>query len=157
MSDRKANIKEKLAAGRQTLRSFLEGLNDDDWTRPTGCDPWTVRDMLAHLVGAEISQHGLIQMWLDGNTAMHPEFDIDRWNAGQLRRRQGRSVPQLLDDLTDARQETLKFLDHLSEDELDIVGEHPFLGPDTRIEKVIRGIYRHEHLHLDDIRKALEV
>lgn len=155
MSDRKANIKEKLAAERQGLLNFLEGLSEDDWIRPTDCDPWTVRDMLAHLVGAEVSQHGLIQMWLGGNTAMNPKFDINRWNAGQLRRRQERSILQLMDDLAAARQQTLKLLGQLSEGELDITGEHPFWGPGTSVERTIRGIYRHDRLHLADMRKAL--
>jgi len=156
MSERKTTIREKLAAERQKLLNFLEGLEEDDWTLPTDCDPWTVRDLLAHLVGAEVSQQGLIQMWLDGNTAMHPEFDIDRWNAGQLRRRQDRSVAQLLDELDAARQETLNLLDRLTEEQLDLTGEHPFWGPGTSIEQVIRGIYRHERLHLQDMQKALE-
>ena len=156
MSDRRTDIKENLAAERQALLGFIENLSDDDWTRPTINDPWTVRDVLAHLVGSEVSQHGLIQMWLDGNTTMNPEFDIDRWNVGQLRRRQGRSVPQLLDDLAVTRQETLKLLDGLSEEELDIIGEHPFSGAGTSIEQVIRGLYHHERLHLGDIRLALE-
>ncbi|MEU5656165.1 maleylpyruvate isomerase family mycothiol-dependent enzyme [Streptomyces sp. NPDC047737] len=35
---------------RATLSTFRE-LSDEDWQRPTVCDGWTVRDMLAHTVG----------------------------------------------------------------------------------------------------------
>jgi hypothetical protein len=28
-------------------------------------------------------------------------------------------------------------------------------GPETSIERVIRGIYRHDRLHLDDVRQAI--
>jgi uncharacterized protein (TIGR03083 family) len=155
VSDHKETIKGKLAAERQVLLSFLESLSEGDWTRLTPNEPWTVRDLLAHLVGAEVSQHGLIRMWLGGNTAMHPEFDIDRWNAGQLRRRAGRGVPQLLEDLASAHQQTLNLLDSLSEEELALRGEHPFWGQETSIEQVIRGIYLHDRLHLDDMRQAV--
>jgi hypothetical protein len=62
----------------------------------------------------------------------------------------------LLDDLAVTRQETLKLLDRLSEEELDITGEHPFWGLGTSIEQVIRGLYHHERLHLGDVRQALE-
>jgi uncharacterized protein (TIGR03083 family) len=157
VSDRKLAIQEKLSAEREALLSFLEGLGQEDWTRPTANDPWTVRDLLAHLVGAELSQHGLIHMWLEGKTSMHPQFDLVRWNAGQLNRREGRNVSQLLADLSAARRETLALLDRLAEQELDIMGEHPFWGQDSSIEHVLRGIYRHERLHLEDMRKAVNV
>lgn len=157
MSDRKTAIKEKLAAEREVLLSFLGRLGPEDWARPTDNEPWTVRDVLAHLVGAELSQHGLIHLWVEGNTTVNPQFDLSRWNAGQLRRREGRTVAQLVGDLSAARQETLALLDRLSEHQLDIIGEHPFWGPAHSIEQVMRGIYRHERLHLAEIRKALEV
>ncbi|MFE6038535.1 maleylpyruvate isomerase family mycothiol-dependent enzyme [Streptomyces sp. NPDC056452] len=35
---------------RATLSTFRE-LSDEDWQRPTTCAGWTVRDMLAHIVG----------------------------------------------------------------------------------------------------------
>lgn len=35
---------------RATLSTFRE-LSDEDWQRPTTCTGWTVRDMLAHIVG----------------------------------------------------------------------------------------------------------
>lgn len=35
---------------RATLSTFRE-LSDEDWRRPTVCERWTVRDMLAHTVG----------------------------------------------------------------------------------------------------------
>jgi uncharacterized protein (TIGR03083 family) len=34
------------------LLADLAVLSGDDWRRPTDCDGWTVRDMVAHLVGA---------------------------------------------------------------------------------------------------------
>ncbi|MBI4673883.1 MAG: maleylpyruvate isomerase family mycothiol-dependent enzyme [Chloroflexi bacterium] len=34
------------------LLNTLEGLNADDWNKPTPCTAWTVRDMVAHQAGA---------------------------------------------------------------------------------------------------------
>lgn len=34
------------------LLDDLAELSDEDWQRPTDCEAWTVRDMVAHLVGA---------------------------------------------------------------------------------------------------------
>ena len=44
---------DRLAAAVYTaLVGDLSRLTDDDWQRPTDCEGWTVRDMVAHLVGA---------------------------------------------------------------------------------------------------------
>ncbi len=32
--------------------TLVEGLRTDDWSRPTDCAAWTVRDMVGHMVGA---------------------------------------------------------------------------------------------------------
>jgi uncharacterized protein (TIGR03083 family) len=33
------------------LLAVVDGLGEDDWSRPTDCAGWTVRDMLGHLLG----------------------------------------------------------------------------------------------------------
>ncbi len=42
-----------LDAEYRRLDGFFSSLGADDWRRPTRCVGWTVRDMLAHMVGAE--------------------------------------------------------------------------------------------------------
>jgi uncharacterized protein (TIGR03083 family) len=34
------------------LAQFLDTLSDDDWQRPSACDLWTIRDVVAHLIWA---------------------------------------------------------------------------------------------------------
>jgi uncharacterized protein (TIGR03083 family) len=44
---------DRLAAGTYAaLLSDLADVSETDWQRPTDCEGWTVRDMVAHLVGA---------------------------------------------------------------------------------------------------------
>jgi uncharacterized protein (TIGR03083 family) len=40
------------AAEYDRLVGLLESLDADDWSRPTNCEGWTVRDLSGHLVGA---------------------------------------------------------------------------------------------------------
>lgn len=40
------------AAEYAALRTMVAGLSPEDWSSPTDCTEWTVRDMLAHLAGA---------------------------------------------------------------------------------------------------------
>ena len=35
----------------ERLATLLDSLTEDDWTHPTCCSPWTVRDMATHLLG----------------------------------------------------------------------------------------------------------
>lgn len=45
---------EWLELGRQVdagLSATLQSLTDEDWSTPTECHPWTVKDMVAHLIG----------------------------------------------------------------------------------------------------------
>lgn len=36
-----------------SIERLVDGLDADDWDRPTGCPGWSVRDVLAHVVGLE--------------------------------------------------------------------------------------------------------
>ncbi|MFQ6015192.1 MAG: DinB family protein, partial [Anaerolineae bacterium] len=132
----------------------FEGLSEEGWGRVTASDPWTVRDTLAHLVGGEVSQQGLIRRWLEGHTQLDPRFDLDYWNRRQLEKRKGRTPEQLLADLKAARQTTLQMLNELDEAALDTPGEHPFFG-ETTVEGVFKAVYRHDRMHSTEIREAL--
>lgn len=44
-------IVDGLRAERAALRSYLEGLGDEDWERESLCEGWRVRDVVAHLAG----------------------------------------------------------------------------------------------------------
>jgi uncharacterized protein (TIGR03083 family) len=37
---------------RNALAGDLRGLSDEDWAKPSLCDDWTVRDVLAHMTSA---------------------------------------------------------------------------------------------------------
>lgn len=51
MSDRWARL---AGEERAALLAFLGGAKDEDWGRPTACAPWTVKEVLAHLVDLDI-------------------------------------------------------------------------------------------------------
>ncbi|HUF84686.1 MAG TPA: maleylpyruvate isomerase N-terminal domain-containing protein, partial [Acidimicrobiia bacterium] len=44
---------ELLAAEGDRLAPFFSTLPEDGWARPTRCEGWSVRDMLAHLAATE--------------------------------------------------------------------------------------------------------
>ena len=87
------------------LGTLLTELGDDDWRRPTDCDEWDVREMVAHLVGAaectasirEVRRHQKL-----GRRLRPGAPDVDGINAVQVQERADTTPEQLRRDLDDA-------------------------------------------------------
>ena len=53
----------------ERLKQYVSGLPTDGWSRPTACDRWDVRDMVAHLVLATEFQMDMISRGLEGDSS----------------------------------------------------------------------------------------
>ena len=49
------------------MHTFLAGLIEEDWARPSACDAWQVRDVLGHLVGGAERQMESLRRGLSGD------------------------------------------------------------------------------------------
>lgn len=86
----------------EALLALLRTLSHDDWLRATDCTGWTVRDVVAHLVGALdegahltiFVRHALTAWRRYGQMPM-----LDGINEAQIDDRRGWSGPQLVTDL----------------------------------------------------------
>lgn len=80
--------------------ALLDTLGPDDWTRPTACTQWNVRDMVAHQAGGYASGTGYKEMIRQYSAARKrgrlPEDEI---NDLQLRERAGKSPAELIAEL----------------------------------------------------------
>lgn len=87
------------------LLADLAVLDGDDWTRPTECDPWTVRDMVAHLVGAAQGHASTVTFlrqyaWAVRHKKQFDGSEMDALSQHEIDLQAGRSGPGLVDDLT---------------------------------------------------------
>ncbi|MGH3831651.1 MAG: maleylpyruvate isomerase family mycothiol-dependent enzyme [Pseudonocardiaceae bacterium] len=41
---------------RAVLLALIKGLRPEEWRQPTGCAPWLVRDVVAHMLGTELNR-----------------------------------------------------------------------------------------------------
>ncbi|WP_433800307.1 maleylpyruvate isomerase family mycothiol-dependent enzyme [Actinomycetospora sp. CA-084318] len=74
-------------SGHARVVALLEGVPDDQWVRSVpACPDWTVRDLLAHLVGTAA----------DVAARRTAGFAGPDWTAAQVRARAGLDVPALL-------------------------------------------------------------
>lgn len=87
------------------LGALLAQLDADDWSRPTDCSEWDVREMVAHLVGAAegtASVRELLRQQKLGRALRPGGPDVDGINAVQVRERAYATPEQLRHDLVDA-------------------------------------------------------
>lgn len=83
---------------RATLSTFRE-LSDEDWRRPTVCDGWTVRDMLAHTVGQfeELPRPWVAVRRVRQAARTHPGLGpLDGHNEVQIEDRKAVPGPELI-------------------------------------------------------------
>jgi uncharacterized protein (TIGR03083 family) len=156
MADRKLQIAKWLESSRRFLCKTIEAVRDEEWSRVAHSDNvgWTVRDVLAHVTGAEPSLVAIInRAQADGSYIPRPDFDLDFFNRRQVEKRAGKSPADLSAEMESNRAATLKLLADLPESALDLPVRHPTYG-DMTVEDIFRIIGFHERLHADEIRAA---
>ncbi|WP_319455021.1 MULTISPECIES: maleylpyruvate isomerase family mycothiol-dependent enzyme [unclassified Mycobacterium] len=62
---------------RSDLAAFLETLTPQEWTAPSLCDRWTVKDVVAHVVSyEELSPFGLVKRFAKGRVVRANEVGV---------------------------------------------------------------------------------
>jgi uncharacterized protein (TIGR03083 family) len=87
------------------LLADLATVDGDDWTRPTECDPWTVRDMVAHLVGAAQGHASTLTFlrqyaWAVRHRQRFDGSEMDALSQREIDLQQARPGPALVSELT---------------------------------------------------------
>ncbi|MBX6169563.1 MAG: maleylpyruvate isomerase family mycothiol-dependent enzyme [Thermobispora bispora] len=84
------------------LDRFFSSLDENGWNRPSRCDGWKVRDVLAHLAGEELYNHACLDDDIDGFFEMLDREGVrggfDGFNEWCVRKRQSLPVEQVLDE-----------------------------------------------------------
>lgn len=64
---------------RAYLLAFLARASGDDWSRPTTCDPWSVKDVLAHMLEGDLVLGRVYRGELRESGFIDPESGIEKW------------------------------------------------------------------------------
>jgi hypothetical protein len=141
----------RLEKGHLKTREFFNNITPEQWQLTIYGEPaWTAHNLLAHFVSAE--QHLLL---LSQNVAANgsgaPEgFDINRFNAQEQDRLEGKFSGELLEALDQSHQRTIDWARTLKDEQLDKIGRHPALG-EVSVEAMLTAIYGHQILHMRDV------
>jgi uncharacterized protein (TIGR03083 family) len=154
---RRAAIRSDVVAAQAALLAALDRVGPNDWSRPSRNEGWTVQSLLTHLSTSETGFVQRIRRQASGGGGLPADFDRDRWNAGQLRRRTESSPDQLRAELEAAHGEMLALLDELDERALDQRGIlDAETGQEGSVEDVYRLVASHKRAHTADIQDALK-
>ena len=150
-SKRTGSLIEKLERGLMKSLEIFIALNDRQWNQviyPEG--GWTMRDLLAHFIYSEEHLLDVAKDIAAGGPGAPEELDLDAFNREQLERFEKASPGDLLQQMRDARQATIKWVRGLREGTLDLEGRHPALGI-VNLETLLLSIYGHQLLHMREI------
>jgi uncharacterized protein (TIGR03083 family) len=82
------------------LLALLDTLEEPDWSQPTPCELWNVRDMVAHQAGAYASGTGYGELIRQYTAVLKPgRLAEDAINERQLAHRAGRSPAELVAEI----------------------------------------------------------
>ncbi|GAC1326557.1 MAG: hypothetical protein NVSMB2_25780 [Chloroflexota bacterium] len=113
-----------------------------------------MRDLLVHLTTAEAGFVPTLRRMASGEGGVPRDFDPDRWNAGQIRRRTDDSPDALRTELTRAHEAMLELLATLDDMALDQRGWMSS-GQEGTTEDNFRLVGDHKATHTGDIHTAL--
>lgn len=144
-----------IAEGDKTIEFFRE-LMPDRWRiiLYTEGSIWTVREVLAHFVSAESGMTRLVENILAGGPGSPEDFDMNAYNERKVTSLKDASTDELIGQFASLREKSAALAANLSPDDLTKTGRHPWLGM-TSVADILKMIYRHNQIHLRDIRRAL--
>ena len=156
MTETADSLVQRLTNGEEKTVRFFEALTADQWgiTIYTEGSSWTLQQVLAHLVAAEVSIVRLLKNILGGGAGTPENFNLDAYNERKVSELQGISPENLLAEFKDCRASTISLVAGLSLEDLSRQGRHPWLGM-TEVGEIIKLLSLHTQIHQRDIRKIL--
>lgn len=150
-------LAEKLKSEGERFVSIFSGFNDDQWNQKvyTEGTTWTIRNVLAHFVTSERGLIKLFEQIRQGGTGAADDFSIDRYNAAMQERTKEATPQELLEQYKQIRANSIAWVSGLKEEELEIMGRHPFLEI-TSIREMIKMLYIHNMTHYRDMKKSMK-
>lgn len=156
MPETPERLVERLRSEGQKTEAFFSALEPEQWKVRLYVDgsQWTVAQLLAHFVSAEIGNRALIEQIWQGGSGAPPDFDIDAFNERQVAGMAVDAPQALLAEFTRRRQATIDLVAGMTPEDLQKVGRNPFLG-EAPLEEIIKLVYRHNQIHQRDVRRVL--
>ncbi len=153
---------------KQAILEYMQRLHDQTWpilesisrsdapveVYREGDHVWSVRDVIAHLADSGTGLLGQARRLAAGERPLPPDFDLNRWNRGAVRRSARTDLDDLRASIAASFAEAVEFLSQVDEAALDNEGRRGS-GELTTVEGYFRRMLDHRIEHLTDIQTAL--
>jgi hypothetical protein len=156
MADTPQWLSERLISEGEKTVTFFKGLSPDQWDIQVYTDGshWNIRQVLAHIALSEHSLCRLLENIANGGPGTPLDFDLDVYNERKVSEVDDVGSEDLIELFQMNRQRTAQVSAALSLEDLGRTGRHPYLGVAT-LSDIIKIIYRHNQIHIRDLRKTL--
>lgn len=156
MADTPQFLQERLLSEAEKTLIFFRELPEEDWQKTiyTEGSRWTVRQVLAHFAATEESINRLIENILAGGEGAPEDFNIDVYNERKVASLNEEGRAELMQRFKSSRQKNADLVAKMSLDDLTKTGRHPYFG-NASLTDIIKLLYRHNQIHLRDIRREL--
>lgn len=150
-------LAERLGRDGEKTIQFFRDLTAEQWNQQvyTTGSGWTVQQILAHFVSAERAFNRLIASIASGGPGAPRDLKIDDFNETEVPQLSSLTREQLIVAFTEARNRSVELTIGLTPADLERKGYHPWFG-DMELRPMLKLVYRHNMIHLRDVRRALE-
>lgn len=149
-------IQKRLRDEGDKLLALFDTLTPEQWQTVIYTDgmTWTIKDVLAHQIAAEREFQFYGRDVLNGGPGAPEDFVLNEFNNRSVAAQADRTPAQLIEDFRAVRQDSIDLVAIVRADQFNLQGRHPFFGMIT-MEDFFKLIYRHNMMHVRDIRHVL--
>lgn len=145
----------KLNEACNILKRTLDQLDEQRATSIMVTPEWSIKDTVAHLVGAKRGMTRIAQRAAAGeDPQLPPDYNNDYYNARQVAKRKAMSFAEVRAELDAAQRELVAFLEQVTAPQLELCGQHPLAG-EVSLKELLVVMYSHETTHCKEIADAI--
>lgn len=136
--------------GRDCLLESIEGLSQREMTEIPIYPDWTIKDVLAHIIGWDRRVIAILPLIVNDRAGEVPGVDVANHNAQSVAAGRRKSVPQLLAEIKESHQQIMALISELDYREID--RRHERNGRVITIRSyIIQIMVDHERQHAAEI------
>ena len=156
---------EQFKGNRRRFVEFCRSLCAEELERPVPDSTYTVKDFVSHLGTLDPAMTQQVDALAAGRiepmgaTGDGETFDIDRFNDGLVAERRDWTLDAILEEAGRNREQFLNALTKLTDEQIEqtmhFTGDNKRPAADIQFRLFLRGLTRHDPIHVADMMKAL--